>query len=212
MILRKHLSENTVKYHRTKTEEEEVGEEYSRHLQQIERKHEAVCTNHQENVDSMQGIDSLSLDQFMLTDFIRMMEKVGIDQAARGEALGATPEDSDVVASGKGKGKARAEPSKKAASKARAVQGNLWAQMALAFMNRSHHYHHADLFEMKTMASWMPAYQGVRVSRGQDQCMKLIIIIIVRSSRRISSAGFSGSILSCRRTKFSRKRAKSLMR
>jgi len=156
--IREKLSENTVKYYRRKTEEEEVGEEYSQHLRTIAQKHEAICAKHTLDADEEHEFkDSLALEQLGVHDFKRMKKELADMQKGDDVTV-------EVKAQGSKKGKKTASKSAvwgKAGMKMRKVQGHLYAQLALAFMNRSNHYHHSDLFEAKTHESWMPAYQGV---------------------------------------------------
>ena len=158
MDIRKRLSENTVKYYRRKTEEEEIGEEYSQHLHAIAAKHESICTKHALDADEeVEFESSLALEQFSVRDFNDM--KVDLADKQKGD-------DVTVEEKTEGSRKVKKTASKstgwgKAGMRMRKVQGHLYAQLALAFMNRSNHYHHSDLFDAKTHESWMPAYQGV---------------------------------------------------
>ena len=95
-------------------------------------------------------------DQFMVSDFIDMKNTLAAKQSENLEELGALSKDT------KGKGTSKGmKAASRADMRARTVQGNIYAQLALAFMNRSDHYHHADLFDVKVHQSWMPGYQGV---------------------------------------------------
>jgi hypothetical protein len=171
-VLRVQLSENSGKHHRKKTSEEEAGEHYSVHLDTIAARHEEICELHAEIGDE-ELPDAASLDQFMVSEYIRMKEVVGEQQTKGGN---------DFVTKGKGKGDGETGTRKASTSTAvtasgrsqthaRIVQGNLPMQLALAFMNRSDHYHHAELFNIKVHQSWQPGYQGVSgsmESRSED--------------------------------------------
>jgi len=163
-VLRKLLSENTSKYHRKKTEEEEAGEQYSRHLEVIAEKHAEVCEQHAEDAEEDEELNPSKMSQFMLSDFIEMKTQVDETQSTAGEE--------GAMKKGKGKATDKGEGGVRAENRARVVQGNLFAQLALAFINRTHHYHHADLFDVKTHQSWMPGYQGVShvIDTSESRC------------------------------------------
>jgi len=156
------LSENTSKHHRKKTSEEEAGEHYSAHLNTIAARHEEICELHAEIAEEEEVPDSATLDQFMVSEYIQMKEEVGEQQGKGGD---------DFVKKKKGKtdgekGTTRRvstalSTSARSQTQSRIVQGNLPMQLALAFMNRSDHYHHADLCSVKVHQSWQPSYQGV---------------------------------------------------
>jgi hypothetical protein len=153
-----------MKYYRPKSEEEEVGEEYSRHLETIGESHETICAKHALDEEEGEFESALELEQFGLREFIAM--KKALAETQKG--------DDTIVASkdeGSKKGKKLAVKTAvwaKAGVRGRKVQGHLYTQLAVAFMNRSNHYHHAELFEAKTQETWMPAYQGV--SCGVEWC------------------------------------------
>jgi hypothetical protein len=163
--LRARLSENTSKHHRKKTSEEEAGEHYSEHLQLISEKHAEVCESHVEAAESEEIDDSQQLDQFMVSDFIKMKDDLAEKQVAQGESVGITKATGASKEEGMSK-KARTTKangmSVRAENRARMVQGNLFSQLAIAFMNRSDHYHHAELIDVKMHQTWMPGFQGVR--------------------------------------------------
>ena len=156
------LSENTSKHHRKKTSEEEAGEHYSAHLNTIAARHEEICELHAEIAKEEEVPDSATLDQFMVSEYIQMKEEVGEQQAKGGD---------DFVKKKKGKTDrekgttwwvlSALSTSARSQTQSRIVQGNLPMQLALAFMNRSDHYHHADLCSVKVHQSWQPLYQGV---------------------------------------------------
>jgi len=119
----------------------------------ISEKHEEVQESHAEAAEDV-NVDSFHLSQFMVEDFIQMKNELAAEQVTRGEVVGGekTADKAKGKAAGQG---ARAE------ARVRTIQGNIFAQLALAFMNRSDHYHHAHLFDIKLHQVWMPAYQGV---------------------------------------------------
>ena len=163
--LRKGLSENTLKYYRRKTEEEEAGEEYSKHLDAIGKIHKAAGAKHALDDDEEEPFtSSLKLQQFELKDFVEMKKELAATQSAlAGEDLTVKGKEKEK------KGKKASVASGKALMRMRMVQGHLTAQLALAFMNRSHHYHHGEIFDIKTLHSWMPAYQGVSCENGCEE-------------------------------------------
>lgn len=115
-------------------------------------KHEEVHESHAEASESEEMEESASLIQFTVHDFVKMKDELAEKQAARGEK----------TTEGKGKGKMKpAQRTVREEARVRTVQGNIFAQVALAFMNRSDHYHHAELFNIKAHQSWMPGHQGV---------------------------------------------------
>lgn len=166
-VLRVRLSENSSKHHRKKTSEEEAGEHYSGHLNTIAVRHEEICELHAEMAEEEDLPDPACLDQFMVSEYVQMKEEVGDQQVKSGDSF---------VKKGKSKGdgeKGGQSPSTALSTSARSqtqtriVQGNLPMQLALAFMNRSDHYHHAELFSVKAHQSWQPGYQGVSGNNGK---------------------------------------------
>src|SRR6266852_5995252 len=206
-ILRSRLSENTSKHHRKKTSEEEAGEHYSAHLNTIGARHEEICELHAEIAEEEELPDSARLDQFMVTEYVRMKNEVTEQQLAHGD---------DFVTKGKSKGdgetgvrKASTVLATSAQSQRQTwiVQGNLLMQLALAFMNRSDHYHHAELFNIKVNQSRMPGYQGISGTckvRTMENGKRLIFLMMFSLLRDISSAGSTGFISYYRLTLCSR--------
>jgi myo-inositol-1-phosphate synthase len=149
-IIRARLSENTSKHHRKKTSEEEVGEQLSQHLQIIAEKHEEIQESHAEAQEHEKADDTDELDHFKVSGFIEMKEELEERQPKHMEEGSRTK---------RGRGELRS----------RMVQGNMFAQLGLAFMNRSDHYHRADLYDIKVHQSWMPAYQGVSAKDSKNR-------------------------------------------
>jgi hypothetical protein len=167
-VLRKLLSENTTKYHRRKTEEEEAGEAYSRHLKRLEAAHVIVCQIHEDEVGTGAEEDLSTLAQFLVSDYATMNEEFISEHFAAHEK--AVLEGKDAYSDddegggkrkGKGKGKAKGEETRRGQTATRKVHGTLVGQLAVAFLNRSQHYHESGLCDQAQHASWMPGYQGV---------------------------------------------------
>lgn len=123
-----------------------------------------MCEVHAQEAKGEGAVESEGLDHFMVSEFIKMKEDLAEKQVARGETLSsAKGKETSKEGATKSKRTMKSEgTSVREEGRLRTVQGNLFCQLAIAFMNRSDHYHHAELIDVKTHQAWMPAFQGVR--------------------------------------------------
>jgi hypothetical protein len=142
-------------------------------LKKIEAAHETICQIHEDRLGNGAEPDVAMLAQFKVSDYILLnaeflAEQSSAQETAELEGKDVFSDDEDGGGKGKGKrkGKGKAQGSQRGQITKRQVQGSLVAQLAIAYMNRSQHYHEAGLCDLSQHESWMPGHQGVSFQNG----------------------------------------------